>query len=93
MMHEREDPATASWHADRRIPIAMILAIVIQTASIIWWAAGINGRVGTLESQNIQTADQPGRIVRLETQFAGIDKTLDRLERKLDKLLAPETKP
>jgi len=37
------------WTLDRRIPLALILAIFLQSGSAIWWAAGVSGRLGVLE--------------------------------------------
>jgi hypothetical protein len=34
-----------SWHFDKRVPIALIVAIVVQTVGIVWWAATINSAV------------------------------------------------
>lgn len=38
-----EKPAAEPWHLDRRIPIALILAIIGQTAGAVWWASTISG--------------------------------------------------
>lgn len=40
-----EKPAAEPWHLDRRIPIALILAIIGQTAGAVWWASTISGTV------------------------------------------------
>lgn len=39
-----------TWHADKRVPIALILTILIQSVSIVWWAATTESRVDVLES-------------------------------------------
>lgn len=36
---------------DRRIPVAMVAALLLQSASVIWWASGLEGRVSLLESE------------------------------------------
>ena len=38
-----------SWHLDRRVPIALILAILLQSGCALWWASSINTRVDALE--------------------------------------------
>lgn len=33
------------WSIDHRIPLALILTIVLQTAGIVWWTASLAARV------------------------------------------------
>ena len=37
---------TEQWHLDKRVPIALIFAIALQTGGALWWAASIQTRVG-----------------------------------------------
>jgi hypothetical protein len=75
------------WHLDKRVPIALIMTIAVQTAGFIWWASDVNARVAQLERQAVAAAPQPERIIRLETQIEAIRegiteiKTLIRRER------------
>jgi hypothetical protein len=66
------DPANGSWHLDKRVPVALIFTIFIQTSAIVWWAAGINARVEQLERQYLLTAPHAERIIRLEENVIGI---------------------
>lgn len=61
------------------IQFATLLAIGLQTAAVIWWAANIHSRVASLEKRVDSAADQRDRIIKLET-------ILERLEKKIDKL-------
>ena len=45
-----DDDAPAAWHLDKRIPIALILAVLGQGAVGIWWMAGLSSRVSHLET-------------------------------------------
>ena len=38
-------PAETSWHFDKRVPLAMLGALVLQTVSIAWWASGVTFRL------------------------------------------------
>jgi hypothetical protein len=60
------------WALDKRVPIALILTIAIQTGGLIWWASDVNARVAQLERQAAVAAPQPERIIRLETQIEAI---------------------
>lgn len=33
------------WHLDKKVPIALILALVVQTAGMVWWAASLSRTV------------------------------------------------
>lgn len=40
------------WHLDRRVPVALIFAILMQTIGIVWWAATIGAEVEQLKSND-----------------------------------------
>ena len=37
------------WHLDKRVPVTMIIAILIQTVAVIWYMSELNSRVGSTE--------------------------------------------
>lgn len=39
------------WHLDKRVPIALIIAIAMQTMGIVWWASSLDHRVRTIERE------------------------------------------
>ena len=54
------------WHLDRGIPLAMIVGMILQTGTVVWWAAHLDSRVGNLEA---------AKVAR-DAQLAGIDAKL-----------------
>lgn len=70
-----------SWHMDRRVPIALILAILGQTGAFGWWASSLNERVNVLERTSSLTAPQGDRLTRVEVKIEGIQTGIDRIER------------
>lgn len=38
-----------NWHLDKRVPITLIVAIMLQTGSFIWFMSGLNSDVEGLE--------------------------------------------
>jgi len=36
--------APEAWHLDKKVPLALIVAIVGQTLAAVWWAAGMAAR-------------------------------------------------
>lgn len=99
MPDERVDPPIAGgWRLDKHVPIALIVAIGLQTGGIIWWASSINARVATLETERTELATdraidrangnrRDNNIIRLETQFIGLEDSLRSIDAKLDKLV------
>ena len=51
------------WHLDRRVPVGIIAAVLIQTIGMIIWATKLDSRVGVLETND---TTQSVRIQRLE---------------------------
>ncbi len=90
-MPERDhDPATGAWHLDKRVPIALIVALMAQFAGAAWMAsaafkdieanrAGLTAlqeRVAPLERSRGAQAVQLGRI---EEQITGLRSDMGRL--------------
>lgn len=70
----------AAWHLDKRVPLAMIGALALQTFGIAWWAAGVTFRLD----------DHERRVASLERteavqtqQFATIAERLARIDERL----------
>lgn len=77
------------WHLDRRVPLALIIAIVLQTGSFIWWAARTDARVDALEISNNRSSPQIERIVRLETKMDGVVDSLKEIKDLMRQALNP----
>lgn len=60
------DESDAHWHLDRKVPLAVILTIVVQTGGVVWWGSSINARVEALEHKMDRAAPQGDRLTRLE---------------------------
>lgn len=74
------------WHLDKRVPIALILTLLAQSAGAIWWASSVNSRIAQLESRVSVT--ESIRVDMIETkQLARITaERLRRIEDKLDEM-------
>jgi hypothetical protein len=76
------------WSIDHKIPLGILVAVLIQTLTGVWWMSALNSRVNELEkitekfsneyssSYNDQGALKD-RVTRLEVTLAGIDGKLD----------------
>lgn len=64
------------WEIDRHVPVALIFTMLVQAGGIVWWAAGINGRMAQVEKHIERTSGQADRLTRVETKVDGIADTL-----------------
>jgi len=89
------DEDMGPWHLDKRVPVALILTIVLQTGGVIWWASQQTHRLGAVEAAAVlvtaNARENEIRIRTLELSRAQTDErlinivgTLARIERKLE---------
>jgi hypothetical protein len=55
------------WHLDKRVPIAMICALLGQTFVIGWWTSSIDSRVASLEK-----IDPSNQLTNIAVDIAGL---------------------
>lgn len=75
--------ADAKWHFDKRIPIALIFALGVQTATIVWWAATVSARIERLEEKTSVVAPQSDRLTRVEVQLEVVKDGVSEIKRIL----------
>jgi hypothetical protein len=75
----------ASWHLDRKVPIALILAIVLQTGGLVWWASSLSERVNALERSRDATAPQGERLTRVEVKIENVQQGIEEIKRLIRK--------
>ena len=57
------------WHLDKRIPIALILAIILQVSGAVYWASKMESRIEANTSR-IEVVDRD--MSRLSRQIAAM---------------------
>ena len=67
----------AHWHLDRKVPIAIIVAIVGQTVAATWWAASLAAKVDMIESRVTKTEV---RAERAEIDARALSERLIRID-------------
>lgn len=86
------------WSLDRRIPLALIVVLVMQSAAIIYWAAGIEARVEQSEDAidrfrpRVEALERGQgitntAIARVEERLEAQTRQLDRIEQLVERLL------
>lgn len=68
----------------RKIPVALIAALVVQTIGGLVWAGGAAARIGTLEQRVGEQRLVAERLARLEAQGEATRAAVDRIERRLE---------
>lgn len=69
MLKQAQADSDASWHLDKKVPIALILAIILQTGGMVWWAASAAERLNALERRADAAAPYAERLARVETKI------------------------
>ncbi len=94
--------AESSWHLDKKVPLAVIVTILIQTSAIIWFGAQLATRVAhlekvvvehtkSLEIRKVEDNKRGNRITALESFHHHIERQLNKIDFKLDRLLPSKT--
>ena len=82
------------WHLDKRVPIGLIGAVLVQTISFVWFISKIDSRVSSLESAVVMQRDRDDRQDRSASEAAAnVRSDLKEIDRKLDRLIERTIKP
>lgn len=84
--------APEPWHLDRRVPIALILTVAIQTGGMVWWASALSSQVAShdkrierAEGAILRGADDDRKnaelLGRLDERLAALQRSIDQLTR------------
>lgn len=79
------DDDTRAWHLDKKVPIALVLAIVGQTFGLGWYASSISFRVSALEQASPTALSE---FSKLENAREATNIAVARIETKMDSLLS-----
>ena len=57
---------TESWHLSKSVPVSLIIAIVLQTISLVWYVSSLDSAV----------KNNARDLVRQETRISTLEKTV-----------------
>ncbi len=69
----------------RRIPLAVIAALALQTAGALVWAGGAAARIAVLEDRMGEQRQVAERLARLEEQSKATRAAVERIEMRLER--------
>lgn len=81
-----DDPATKEWHLDKRVPLALIVTIVLQTIVFGYWAGQTSNSVATLQDQVRVLSSYQERLTRVETRVDSANDMLARIDARLERM-------
>ena len=87
--------ADEPWHLDKRVPVALIITLLLQSALAVWWASSLSADVSTLQSrqdkqesmiENMRTTAgaQAVQLGRIEENTRATAAAVERLLRQLE---------
>jgi len=79
-----------AWNLEKRVPVALIFALLFQTVGAIWWASGLTQQVEqnvsaistldtSMQSDRRATQLQAVQMGRVEEQISGLRNDVSRL--------------
>lgn len=68
----------------KKIPVAVIVALAVQTVGGLVWAGGAAARIATLEERVGEQRLVAERLARLEEQSLATRAAVERMERRLE---------
>ena len=81
----------AGWHLDKRVPIALIFAIAMQTGAAILWIAKTESRIQVVENTLSARSSIVDRFLKVEADTYSLRVEvmgrLDRIENKVDRVI------
>lgn len=68
----------------RKVPVAVIVALAVQTAGALVWAGGAAARISVLEGRMGEHRQVAERLARLEEQSKATRAAVERIELRLE---------
>lgn len=69
---------------DMKITAAVILALVLESATVFLWAGQVSARLGEMERRLAAVEPANERLARIEAQVADLHASLARIETRLE---------
>lgn len=86
-----------SWHLDKKVPIGLIIALMVQTVVITSWGSAkfenYEGRIANLEKSDDAQQTYERRITVLEEKFNYIRDDLAEIKALLQRSMPEKGKP
>lgn len=82
------------WKLDKHIPVALIISMIVQVGSVVWWVSGLQHSVQDHERR--LAAQESGKVAErmavVEAQLRDSRELQVRMDQKLDRILDTKTR-
>ena len=100
--YEGEDRRSPAWHLDRKVPLALILAFIMQTFTLVFvgatWKAETDQRLATVEADILDNVEirrrmwtdiktQKAHVNELSNKITAVDERTKNIKESVDRLL------
>lgn len=75
------------WAMERRVPPALVFAVLMQFSTALIWATYLEARVTSLEKETVDGAQLAQQFGRLEERLSGLRIDVSDIKRKVDRLV------
>lgn len=86
---EKRQEYESHWHIDKKVPLAFILTIFLQTGAFIWFGARLDHRVEALERESVSRIPQADRLTRVEVKLEGVQEGIVEIKRLIQNRINP----
>jgi len=84
------DATLNHWQLDKRVPVALMLAVFIQSLTAVWWAANVTARIEFIERRSAIAEESVSKLattdLRILELLASYRTGQEDIRRSLDKL-------
>lgn len=89
-----DEPSDNHWHLDKKVPLSLIFAMLLQAGMVIWAIADIKKDVEVLKDRTAAQADRDNRQDRAAYEaVALVREDLKEVKALLNKLVEQQTRP
>jgi len=69
----------SKWQFDKKIPIGILVAMILQTLTAIWWVAKLDSRVLVHETWIEDNKDLAEKVFRLEERILNLQQDINQI--------------
>jgi hypothetical protein len=86
--NDEEKSESKRWRFDKNVPISLIIVMVVQFASLVWFVGKLDARIAALEAQNVTQHERDERQDKASSESDTLMRTdLKEINGKLDRLI------
>lgn len=80
MSERRHEDAEEHWRVEKKIPVALIFAMAVQTVGLVAFISQLDSRVNQLEKDAVAKEWQAERIIRIDERLTSLQNSMVELK-------------